>query len=69
MYYRAKGEYHDYFTGYTTAINELITERERNTRFRHLSDKCFKKVECRKRDTYICFGCRYPFTDAEVVEL
>ncbi|MBO5960922.1 MAG: hypothetical protein J6P99_03710 [Paludibacteraceae bacterium] len=51
-YYRSNGEYHDYFTGYTTVPGELITKRERNTHFRYLSDNCFTLVEVSKRDTY-----------------
>ena len=69
LYYRSKNEYYDYFTGNTTIKNELITKRERNTKYRYLSDNCFTKVECRKCDTYFSFGARFPYTDAKVVEL
>lgn len=69
MYYRAKGEYLDYFTGWSTVLNEFITPKERNTKFRYLSDDCFQKVECSKYDTFFFFGARFPMHDAEVVEL
>lgn len=68
-YYRAKGEYHDYFTGYTTVPGELVTERERNTKFRYLSDHVFEPVLCSRRDTYISFGARKAYTDAKLTLL
>lgn len=58
-YYKALAEKHDYFTGYTTVKNELITEKERNTRFRYLSDSVFQKVEVSKKKTFFMFGCRF----------
>ena len=66
LYYRANAEYHDYFTGNTTIPGELITERERNTKYRYLSDNCFTKVKISKRDVYISFGARYVYKDAKV---
>lgn len=69
LYYRSKGEYHDYFTGNTAVKNELITQKERNTKYRYLSDNCFSKVKCRKCDTYFSFGARFLYSDAKVVEL
>lgn len=65
-YYRANGEYHDYFTGNTTIPGELITKRERNRHFRYLSDNCFTTVEVSKRDTYFSFGARFAYTDVKV---
>ena len=50
---------HDYFTGYTTIKNELLTEKERNTKFRYLMDDCFKIVEISKKNVYWCFGARF----------
>ena len=59
-YYRVvKGNKHDYFTGYTTVIDELLTERERNTRFRYLSDDVFEIVSISKYKTYKLFGARF----------
>ena len=68
-YYRATGEFHDYFTGYTTVPGELVTERERNTNFHYLSDRVFERVLCSKRDTYFSFGIRKAYTDAKVTIL
>lgn len=50
---------HDYFTGYTTIKNELLTEKERNTKFRYLMDDCFKIVEVSKKNIYWVFGARF----------
>ena len=50
---------YDYFTGYTTIENELLTERERNTKFRYLQDDCFQVVEISKKKTFWCFGARF----------
>lgn len=49
----------DYFTGYSTVKNELLTERERNTKFRYLQDDIFKPVEVSKKKTYWFFGARF----------
>lgn len=58
-FYKVIKEKHDYFTGYTTIINELVTERERNTKFRYLNDDCFKTVNVSKKGTYWFFGARF----------
>ena len=50
---------YDYFTGYTTIKNELLTERERNTKFRYLQDDVFQEVEVSKKKTFWCFGARF----------
>ena len=57
-YYRTKGDFHDYFTGWTTIEGELVTPRERETRFRYLKDSCFEEVEVSKKKTFISFGMR-----------
>ena len=62
LYYRVKPEFdckHDYFTGYTTIKNELLTERERNSKFRYLSDDVFEIVEISKKKIYWMFGARF----------
>ena len=69
VYYRAKGEYHDYFTGYTTIPGELLTKRERNTKFRFLSDTVFERVMCSCKGTYFSFGARKAYTDTIVIKL
>ena len=59
-YYRVtKDNVHDYFTGYTTIKNELLTEKERNTKFRYLKDDCFEIVEISRKKTYWFFGARF----------
>lgn len=58
-YYRALAEKHDYFTGWTTVKNELITQKERDTRFRYLSDDVFEPVEVSRKKTFINFGVRF----------
>ena len=58
-FYKAKIEAHDYFTGYTTCIGELVTEKERNSKFRYLTDDVFSIVEVSKKKTYWMFGVRF----------
>lgn len=50
---------HDYFTGYTTIKNELLTEKERNSKFRYLHDDIFQIVNVSKKATFWCFGARF----------
>lgn len=68
-YYRAKGEHYDYFTGYTTVPGELLTQRERDTKFRYMSDNVFDLVQCSRRKTYFCFGVRKPYDEADITLL
>lgn len=58
-YYKAMKDAHDYFTGWTTIKNELLTEKERNTRFRYLSDTVFQPVEISRKKTFFNFGARF----------
>lgn len=58
-FYKAKREVHDYFTGYTTVENELVTQRERDTKFRYLSDSVFEEVNVSKKRTFWNFGARF----------
>ena len=58
-YYMALEEKHDYFTGNTMVKNELLTEKERNTKFRYIMDDYFKVVNVSKRKTFRNFGCRF----------
>lgn len=37
-YYKATKEAYDYFNKNMTVMNELLTPRERNTKFRYLGD-------------------------------
>ena len=66
IYYRARGHYMDYFTGYETVPGELITRKQKDSMFRYLSDNYFEKVRVKRTQTYWCFGARFPFSDAEV---
>ena len=59
LYYRANAEKHDYSTGYTTIIGELLTQRERDSKFRYLSDDVFDVVEVSRKRTFTMFGCRF----------
>ena len=59
FYKVVKGDKHDYFTGYTTVLGELVTPRERNTKFRYLTDDVFEKVNVSKKKTVWIFGARY----------
>ena len=60
LFYKVvKGDKHDYFTGYTTIENELVTEKERNTKFRYLTDDCFLPVNVSKKNTFWLFGARF----------
>ena len=58
-YYKARHEAHDYFTGWTLIENELVTEKEKNTKFRYISDFNFEEVEIPKNKTYKSFGVRF----------
>ena len=59
IYYKVIKEKHDHLTGHTTVMNELLTPRERNTKFRYLMNDCFEEVEISKKNTYINFGVRF----------
>ena len=63
LFYRAKKEVYDYFTGNTTIENELLTQKERDTKFRYLSDNVFEKVEISKKKTFWSFGARFEWTE------
>lgn len=58
-YFRVVKEKYDYFNKNMTVMNELLTPRERNTKFRYLGDDCFEEVEVSKKNTYINFGVRF----------
>jgi len=58
MYYKALDDRYDYFTGNALVKNELITPRERNTKYRYISDRFFSVVNVKKTETYFNFGVR-----------
>lgn len=62
-FYKAVAEKHDYFTGYTTVVGELVTQRERDTKFRHLGDDVFTGVNVSKKKTFWSFGARFECTE------
>lgn len=55
------GDKYDYFTGHTTIKGELLTQKERDTKFRYLNDEFFTPVEVSKRDIYWSFGARFKY--------
>ena len=59
LYYKATCEKHDYFTGETVAKNELCTTKERNTRYRYISDIFFYPVDVPKSQAFKIFGRRF----------
>lgn len=59
FYKVVQGDKHDYFTGYTTILNELVTQRERDTKFRYLADDVFAVVDVSKKNTFWMFGARF----------
>lgn len=60
LFYKViKGDKYDHFTGYTTVKNELVTQKERDTKFRYLTDDCFQPVNVSKKNTYWFFGARF----------
>ena len=58
-FYKVIKDVHDYFTGYTTVKDELVTQRERDTKYRYLSDSVFEEVDVSKKKTFWNFGARF----------
>lgn len=63
LFYKATKEAHDYFTGNTTIKNELLTQKERDTKFRYLKDSVFEMVNISKKKTFWNFGARFEYTN------
>lgn len=63
LFYKATKEAHDYFTGNTTIKNELLTQKERDTKFRYLKDSVFEVVNISKKKTFWNFGARFEYTN------
>ena len=62
LYYKVLiGDKYDFFTGYTTVKNELLTPKEKNKKFRYLSDEYFTLVNVKRTNTYSMFGCRFEY--------
>ena len=58
-YYRARQEKYDYFNKFTVIENELLTEKERNTKARYIDNSNFEIVEIPKNKTFFNFGVRF----------
>ena len=58
LYYRVVKEKYDHFTGNTAILGELVTPKERDTKFRYLTDDVFEKVEISRKKTFMNFGVR-----------
>lgn len=59
LFYRVRREAYDYFTGNTAIKNELLTQKERDSKFRYLKDDVFQEVQISKKKTFWSFGCRF----------
>lgn len=62
-FYKVLAERHDYFTGNTTVLGELVTQKERDRKYRYLSDDIFQEVEVSKKKTVWIFGARFEQTE------
>ena len=58
LYFKALDDKYDYFTGHALVKNELVTPRERNTKYRYISDCYFRPVEVSRKKTFFNFGVR-----------
>lgn len=54
-----KGDVYDYLTGYATVKDELVTQKERYTKFGYLPDSVFEEVNVSKKKTFWNFGARF----------
>ena len=66
MYYRAKEEAYDYFTGYPMIKGELFTDLERNRLVRYISDDKFDIVDISRKQTHKYFGVRKAVPGAKI---
>lgn len=57
--FRVRAEKRDYFTGHTAKEGELITAKERNTKFRYLEDYLFQPVNVKASAIVHKDGARY----------
>lgn len=58
-YLKATADAYDYFTKNALIVNELVTQKERDTKYRYISDYFFKPVEIPKNRTFKSFGVRF----------
>lgn len=59
FYYKFKRDCYDHFTGHAFVKNELLTETERNTKARYISDELFDVFYWKATNTYMSFGVRF----------
>ena len=57
-YYVCVHDGYDYFNKFAVIKSELLTEKERNSKARYLSDDYFKVMEINRSHTMINFGVR-----------
>lgn len=57
-YYRAKCDSYDFSTMRSLIKGELVTPKEREKYYSHISDKDFEEVNISKSLTFTCFGVR-----------
>lgn len=58
-YYKVKRDCYDHFTGHAFVKNELLTEKERNTKARYISEELFDVFYWKQANTYTSFGVRF----------
>lgn len=58
-FFKAITEKYDYGTGNTTIKGELLTAKERESKFRNLPDDFFEKVDVNRNKTFWLFGVRF----------
>lgn len=63
LFYKVRRDAYDYFNKYGVVKNELLTEKERNTKCRYLKDEVFQPVEVSKKKTFWSFGCRFEMSE------
>lgn len=57
-YYVTMKDSYDYFNKFGVVKSELLTEKERNTKARYISDSAFQIMEINRNHTMISFGVR-----------
>lgn len=63
LYYRVRRDAYDYFNKNAAVKNELVTQKERDSKFRYLKDDVFEPVQISKKKTFWNFGCRFEVKD------
>ena len=58
-----KGDVYDRESGYTTVLEELVTEKERRKYFPSVKNDAFECVNISKSKIYFLFGARFELKD------